>query len=128
MKKFIFLAILGAFVFASCQQQKEDEPDIITKQRTLVTEPDLTEMQIWIDPMQDSTQMIPAFKGQWHDDKSTMLFAVDQYSHYGINGFEFEEGYRCTLIVKECHYTNPPTDFLNTWYELLKIISKTKAE
>ena len=45
-----------------------------------------------------------------------------------IEGFEFEEGYKCKLIVKESSYKNPPTDCRNQWYKLVKVVSKTKVE
>lgn len=118
------LSLVLTFIFASCEQSD----DIISKKRVLVTEPTLTEMEVWVNPLEGTSQSIPAFRGQWQDDKTYYLFAVDQYSHYGIQDFEFEEGYVYKLSVIESQYKNPPTEFLNRWFKLDKIISKTKAE
>ncbi len=121
------LPVIAAVVLVGCESL-----DITSTKRVLVTEPDLTEMRIsseagWTSPIEENKKTIPAFRGTWQDDGTTQLFAVEQ-NHYGIKGFEFEEGYRCELVVKECHYKNPPSDFLNRWYELAKVKSKTKAE
>ena len=124
MKKRLIWLVMLAAVMMSCEQQ---ESDVISKKRVLVTEATITEMEIWIDPPSGTTKWIPAFRGRWQDDNSIGLFAVDQYSHYGIHGFEFEEVYVYKLSVKESHYKEPPTEFLNTWYDLDKIISKEKA-
>ena len=119
------LAIVISSLLISCEQE---DSYIISHKRVLITEPTLQEMEVWVDPFAGTTKRIPAFRGQWQDDKSHQGFAVDQYSHYGISGFEFEEGYIFKLSVKESSYKDPPTDFLNRWYELDKIISKTKAK
>ena len=125
-QRFVFLmTIVFSFLLISCEQE---DSYIISHKRVLITEPTLQEMEVWVDPLAGTFKRIPAFRGQWQDDKSLQSFAVDQYSHYGISGFEFEEGYIFKLSVKESKYKDPPSDFLNRWYELDKIISKTKAK
>ena len=124
MKAKLCLLISCIVLFSSC----EKKDGIIRKQRVLITEPALTEMEVWLDPFEGTTECIPAFRGQWQDDKTYQMFAVDKYSHYGIHNFDWEEGFVFKLSINECQYENPPSDFLNRWYVLIKIISKTKGE
>jgi len=42
-----------------------------------------------------------------------------------IEGFEYEEGYRYTLLVNVTRIENPPQDASSLDYKLIKIIKKT---
>lgn len=127
MKKinlFILTLALG-FGLTACESNGE----IISKTRALITEPTLTEMEINAWPMSPEPTLAPMYRGRWEDNGATQLFSTDpNIQGMTIEGFEFEEGYECKLIVKESSYKNPPTDFRNQWYELVKVVSKTKVE
>ncbi|MBO4577631.1 MAG: DUF4377 domain-containing protein [Paludibacteraceae bacterium] len=124
MKKIIIALIVLGIGLAACENG-----GVNSKTRALITEPTLTEMEINAWPMSPEPTLAPMYRGRWEDDGTTQLFSTNpQIQGMTIEGFEFEEGYECKLIVKESSYKNPPTDFRNQWYELVKVVSKTKVE
>ena len=121
---FILLLVLGIGLVA-CEGRSE----VTSKKRILTTEPTLTEMEIKAWPMSPEPTLVPTYRGRWEDNGQTQLFCTDpQIQGMTIEGFEFEEGYECKLVVKESKYKNPPTDFRNQWYKLEKVLSKTRVE
>jgi hypothetical protein len=58
--------------------------------------------------------------------KSLTISSEDTYAEY-IDGFEYEWGFIYELKIKATKLKNPPMDAGDTDYELLEVISKTKA-
>lgn len=50
--------------------------------------------------------------------------ATEWNKHYGINGFNYEKGYKYLLKVEKTLLVNPPQDSYNVKYRLIEIISK----
>lgn len=124
MKKIIIALIVLGIGLAACENG-----GVNSKTRALITEPTLTEMEIKAWPLSPEPTLAPVYRGRWEDDGTTQLFSTNpQIQGMTIEGFEFEEGYECKLLVKESKYKNPPTDCRNQWYKLEKVISKTKVE
>lgn len=58
--------------------------------------------------------------------KSLTIRSDGTHAEY-IDGFEYEWGYTYELKIKATKLSNPPMDGGDTEYELLEVISKTKA-
>ncbi len=127
MKNYLNLYILTVVLgigLAACENG-----GVTSKKRVLVTASALTEMEIKAWPMSPEPIHASVYSGRWEDNGATQLFSTDpNVQGMFIEGFEFEEGYECKLIVQESSYKNPPTDFRNQWYKLVKVVSKTKVE
>lgn len=55
------------------------------------------------------------------------LIINGERSYESINGFEYEEGYSYVLDVDITRIENSPADTSSLKYDLIKVISKTKA-
>ena len=119
----VLTALFGLFL-CSCEQGDSISTN---KERILVTESSLIEVAVWDNPNTGEERLVVGFRGQWKDDSTFQIFTIDDVSGYRIEGFVFEEGYCCELLVREHRYKDSPSDSHDKWYELVKVLSKTKA-
>lgn len=56
----------------------------------------------------------------------TLSLVSEPYSEF-VQGFKFEWGYEYELEIRKIKLKNPPMDASNVNYELIRVISKTKA-
>ena len=116
------LTILVTFILVSCEKEKPTimaygmEHEVIrTRDLKLIIQPTYVYTTPWWG---DGSTKIPCFVGI--EEKSSERF---HFLEGEIQGFTFEEGIRCKILVREYQIADPPADASDRVYKFLKYLN-----
>ncbi|MBO7069453.1 MAG: DUF4377 domain-containing protein [Bacteroidaceae bacterium] len=116
----IAFAMLAAFSLASCSSDDDNE-DKVEQVTIYVSAETGVYYDMWLDPEREN----PIVGMQIQEKGATRWSCV---SLYRIAGFTYEKGNEYELLVKKTTLANPPQDYVNVRYELIRIVSQRKIE